>query len=109
MSRRRVAAAGEAGPDCGAAQLRDEGLSILLVEHDMDLVMEITDRIVVMEFGTKLIEGRRRRCRLRLLFERLTSGRSIDVCFFFRSQRLHPSRLRYRSPGLAFAYLLFTA
>ena len=38
-------------------QLRDEGLSILLVEHDMDLVMEITDRIVVMEFGTKLIEG----------------------------------------------------
>jgi branched-chain amino acid transport system permease protein len=38
-------------------QLRDEGLSILLVEHDMDLVMEVTDRIVVMEFGTKLIEG----------------------------------------------------
>jgi branched-chain amino acid transport system permease protein len=38
-------------------QLRGEGLSILLVEHDMDLVMEITDRIVVMEFGTKLIEG----------------------------------------------------
>ena len=38
-------------------QLRDEGLSILLVEHDMDLVMEVTDRVVVMEFGTKLIEG----------------------------------------------------
>jgi len=38
-------------------QLRGEGLSILLVEHDMDLVMEVTDRIVVMEFGTKLIEG----------------------------------------------------
>jgi branched-chain amino acid transport system permease protein len=38
-------------------QLRDEGLSILLVEHDMDLVMDLTDRIVVMEFGTKLIEG----------------------------------------------------
>ncbi len=38
-------------------QLRSEGLSILLVEHDMDLVMDITDRIVVMEFGTKLIEG----------------------------------------------------
>ena len=38
-------------------QLRGEGLSILLVEHDMDLVMDITDRIVVMEFGTKLIEG----------------------------------------------------
>ena len=38
-------------------QLRGEGLSILLVEHDMDLVMDITDRIVVMEFGTKLIAG----------------------------------------------------
>ena len=38
-------------------QLRSEGLSILLVEHDMDLVMGLVDRIVVMEFGTKLIEG----------------------------------------------------
>lgn len=38
-------------------QLRSEGLSILLVEHDMDLVMQVTDRIVVMEFGTRLIEG----------------------------------------------------
>ena len=38
-------------------QLRGEGLSILLVEHDMDLVMGLTDRVVVMEFGVKLIEG----------------------------------------------------
>jgi branched-chain amino acid transport system permease protein len=38
-------------------QLRKEGLSILLVEHDMDLVMGLVDRVVVMEFGTKLIEG----------------------------------------------------
>jgi branched-chain amino acid transport system permease protein len=38
-------------------QLRDEGLSILIVEHDMELVMGLVDRIVVMEFGTKLIEG----------------------------------------------------
>jgi branched-chain amino acid transport system permease protein len=38
-------------------QLRDEGMSILLVEHDMDLVMGLVDRIVVMEFGTLLIEG----------------------------------------------------
>ena len=37
-------------------QLRGEGLSLLLVEHDMDFVMNLTDRIVVMEFGTKLIE-----------------------------------------------------
>ncbi|MEO6362795.1 MAG: branched-chain amino acid ABC transporter ATP-binding protein/permease [Caldimonas sp.] len=38
-------------------QLRGEGLSILLVEHDMDLVMGLVDRLVVMEFGTKLMEG----------------------------------------------------
>jgi branched-chain amino acid transport system permease protein len=38
-------------------QLKAEGLSILLVEHDMDFVMGLTDRIVVMEFGTLLMEG----------------------------------------------------
>ena len=38
-------------------QLKAEGMSILLVEHDMEFVMGLTDRIVVMEFGTKLIEG----------------------------------------------------
>ena len=38
-------------------QLKEEGISILLVEHDMGLVMEATDHIVVMEFGTKLMEG----------------------------------------------------
>ena len=38
-------------------QLKGEGLSILLVEHDMDFVMGLTDRIVVMEFGTRLLEG----------------------------------------------------
>jgi branched-chain amino acid transport system permease protein len=38
-------------------QLKAEGMSILLVEHDMEFVMGLTDRIVVMEFGTKLMEG----------------------------------------------------
>ena len=38
-------------------QLRDEGLSILLVEHDMDFVMDLTDHLVVMEFGAKISEG----------------------------------------------------
>ena len=38
-------------------QLRSQGMSILLVEHDMDLVMDVCDRMVVMEFGTRLIEG----------------------------------------------------
>ena len=37
--------------------LRSEGMSILIVEHDMDFVMNLTDRLVVMEFGTKIAEG----------------------------------------------------
>lgn len=32
-------------------------MSILLVEHDMDFVMNLTDRLVVVEFGTKIAEG----------------------------------------------------
>jgi branched-chain amino acid transport system permease protein len=38
-------------------QLKSEGVSLLLVEHDMDFVMGLADRIVVMEFGTRLMEG----------------------------------------------------
>ena len=38
-------------------RLRDDGVTVLLVEHDMDFVMNLTDRLVVMEFGSKLAEG----------------------------------------------------
>lgn len=38
-------------------RLRDEGAGILLVEHDMDFVMGLADRVVVMEFGEKIAEG----------------------------------------------------
>ncbi len=38
-------------------QLKSEDMTILLVEHDMEFVMGLTDRIVVMEFGTRLMEG----------------------------------------------------
>jgi ABC-type branched-subunit amino acid transport system ATPase component/ABC-type branched-subunit amino acid transport system permease subunit len=38
-------------------KLRAEGMSVLLVEHDMDFVMNLTDRLVVMEFGTRIAEG----------------------------------------------------
>ncbi len=38
-------------------KLRDEGMSILLVEHDMEFVMGLVDRLVVMDFGEKLAEG----------------------------------------------------
>ena len=38
-------------------KLRTEGMGILLVEHDMDFVMGLADRVVVMEFGEKIAEG----------------------------------------------------
>ncbi len=38
-------------------KLRDEGVTILIVEHDMDFVMKLVDRLVVMNFGAKLVEG----------------------------------------------------
>jgi branched-chain amino acid transport system permease protein len=37
--------------------LREEGMTILLVEHDMDFVMGLTDRLVVMDFGEMLAQG----------------------------------------------------
>lgn len=39
------------------ANLRRDHVTILLVEHDMEFVMNLVDRIVVMDFGTKLCEG----------------------------------------------------
>jgi len=38
-------------------RLRAEGMTILLVEHDMEFVMGLVDRLVVMDFGEKLAEG----------------------------------------------------
>ena len=38
-------------------KLRGEGMAILLVEHDMDFVMGLVDRVVVMDFGQKIAEG----------------------------------------------------
>jgi branched-chain amino acid transport system permease protein len=37
--------------------LRGEGLTVLIVEHDMEFLMNLVDRMVVMEFGKKLAEG----------------------------------------------------
>jgi branched-chain amino acid transport system permease protein len=37
--------------------LKAQGMTVLLVEHDMDFVMGLTDRLVVMDFGVKLAEG----------------------------------------------------
>ncbi len=39
-------------------QLSRDGMTIVIVEHDMDFVMQLADRIVVMQFGEKIAEGR---------------------------------------------------
>ncbi|MBN6038542.1 ABC transporter ATP-binding protein [Amycolatopsis sp. 195334CR] len=38
-------------------KIRDDGYTVLLIEHDMKLVMGVTDRIVVLEFGKKIADG----------------------------------------------------
>ncbi len=37
--------------------IRDEGTSLLLIEHDMSVVMEISDHVVVLEYGQKISDG----------------------------------------------------
>lgn len=37
--------------------IRDSGVTVLLVEHDMNVVMRVTDHIVVLNFGRKIAEG----------------------------------------------------
>jgi len=39
------------------SRIRERGVTVLLVEHDMSLVMEISDEIVVLSFGQKIAEG----------------------------------------------------
>ena len=38
-------------------RIRDRGLTVLLIEHDMSLVMGVSDRVAVLEFGRKIAEG----------------------------------------------------
>lgn len=38
-------------------RIRDEGITVFLVEHDMSMVMSVSDKIVVLNFGRKISEG----------------------------------------------------
>ena len=39
-------------------KIRDSGKSVLLIEHDMSLVMKVSDRVTVLDFGKKIAEGK---------------------------------------------------
>ena len=43
--------------DALITRIRDHGVTVVLVEHDMNLVMGISDRVTVLNFGTKIAEG----------------------------------------------------
>ena len=55
-------------------QVADRGVAVVLVEHDMKLVMKISDRILVLERGKPLVEGRRARSQRSAAVLRLISG-----------------------------------
>ena len=38
-------------------KIRDKGYTVLLIEHDMSLIMGVSDRVVVLDFGTKIADG----------------------------------------------------
>ena len=38
-------------------ELKSQGVTVLVVEHDMDFVMNLVDRVVVLQFGTRIAEG----------------------------------------------------
>jgi ABC-type branched-subunit amino acid transport system ATPase component len=43
--------------DARIRKLKQDGLTVLLIEHHMELVMAVTDRIAVLNFGQKIAEG----------------------------------------------------
>ncbi len=64
--------------DARIRRVRDSGVTVLLIEHHMELVMAVTDRIAVLNFGQKIAEGH--------------AGRGPDRCQGARSLPRHGAR-----------------
>ena len=59
---------------------RQDGLTILLIEHHMDVVMDLCEKVFVLNFGVKLADGDSGgKFRQIPMFSRLTSGRDTGV------------------------------
>ncbi len=59
--------------------IRDQGAAILLIEHDMKLVMNLSDRIYVMDYGKKIAEGNAAEIRHNKLVIRAYLGEEFDA------------------------------
>ena len=75
-------------------RIRDLGHTVLLIEHDMKLVMGVTDRIVVLEFGQKIAEGSPARGRPQPEGHRRLPGRARRCCLSWRTPSSTTARSR---------------
>lgn len=60
-------------------KIRAQGVTVILVEHQMDLVMDISDEILVLNYGTKIAEGKPREIQNNPEVIRAYLGEKIDI------------------------------
>ena len=77
-------------------RIRDRGVTIILVEHDMRLVMDISDRVTVLNFGTKIADGTPSGDSRRPGGHRSLSGRGREAMTMLTIQGLRSATARSR-------------